>query len=746
LSNVILVAASGVIVGVIGFNFLSAFVNFGKGSNPQQINKYVLVQVPCYTEGKESLETTLNSIAVTRYDDNYKLAIIVCDGLVTGKENSKPTPDMVLEILYGSEEAADEAKRRAHPPMTYFSVADGSRALNKGQIYSGIYEIEAHKLPFIVVIKTGNDTEKQKGNRGKRDSQILLMRFLNNIYARAPLTELEYALYREMKIVMGMAPEQFEYMLMVDADTSITRDSLIKMVHYMSQDTNTIGLCGETFVANEKESWTTMIQVYEYFISHHLAKAFESMFGAVTCLPGCFCMYRIRTDNNLPLLIAPMLIEDYADPKDNTLHKKNLLRLGEDRYLTTLVLKYFRKYKTRYTSDAQCYTNAPDTWSILVSQRRRWINSTVHNLMELILNIRDLCGFCCFSMRFVVLIDLLSTLVAPSAVVYVGYLIYTMIFERNEAFMISLIMIGAIYGLQLVIILLKRKWEHIMWMVIYVLAMPLFKFYLPQYSFWHMDDFKWGNTTVAIDDHGKEKELEVDEAFDPSCIERKKISQWEAEWKEDDDDLSAPASERTMSTAVRFPAASIHPMMPMASLHPMIPPPQTMMPPQPMPSSMMPNAAFSTYASSQVHTTMPMQQISVPYANYVPSHVASYVNSYRPAPPAFSHYATSEMLPRVPISRAGSYLSSECYPQESASNVGTTRKSRQPRQHKKKHGKKSRSDGSNEKYERDDGKGDGKDGRDGMKDGKDDGKDGKDGLKTGINLTLPEIPSMGTLF
>ncbi len=37
-----------------------------------------------------------------------------------------------------------------------------------------------------------------------------------------------------------------------------------------------------------------MMQVYEYFISHNLTKAFESLFGSVTCLPGCFTMYRIR--------------------------------------------------------------------------------------------------------------------------------------------------------------------------------------------------------------------------------------------------------------------------------------------------------------------------------------------------------------------------------------------------------------------------------------------------------------------
>ena len=75
-----------------------------------------------------------------------------------------------------------------------------------------------------------------------------------------------------------------------------------------------------------------MIQVYEYFISHHLAKAFESLFGTVTCLPGCFCMYRIRTaGSNVPLLVAPGVLKDYEENCVDTLHMKNLLHLGEDR-------------------------------------------------------------------------------------------------------------------------------------------------------------------------------------------------------------------------------------------------------------------------------------------------------------------------------------------------------------------------------------------------------------------------------
>lgn len=51
--------------------------------------------------------------------------------------------------------------------------------------------------------------------------------------------------------------------------------------------------------------------------------------------------------------------------------------------------------------EAKAFTIAPDDWRVLMSQRRRWINSTVHNLAELLM-VDRLCGCCCFGMRFVV--------------------------------------------------------------------------------------------------------------------------------------------------------------------------------------------------------------------------------------------------------------------------------------------------------------------------------------------------------
>lgn len=115
-------------------------------------------------------------------------------------------------------------------------------------------------------------------------------------------------------------------------------------------------------------------------------------------------------DKGRPIIISNRIIDEYAEGNIDTLHKKNLFSLGEDRFLTTLLLKHFPTFKTKFIPDAVAHTMAPESWRVLFSQRRRWINSTVHNLLELVV-LPELCGFCCFSMRFFVFIDLLGTLV-----------------------------------------------------------------------------------------------------------------------------------------------------------------------------------------------------------------------------------------------------------------------------------------------------------------------------------------------
>ncbi|KAJ2704064.1 hypothetical protein FB645_003597 [Coemansia sp. IMI 203386] len=520
-TNYMLLAFACVLMTIVLAKFLAA-LQFGSKNRPLTPNKFVVCQVPCYTEDEASLLKTIDSLAGLDYDDKHKLIFIICDGNIVGSGNEKSTPRIVLDIL-GVDPEYDP------PGRDYLAIAEGSRRHNIGKVYSGLYEFEGHVVPFMVVVKVGTpDESNRSGNRGKRDSQILLMAFFNKVHFDLPMTPLELEIYHQMCHIIGINPRDFEYLLQVDADTEVLPDSLSRLISACSSDQRIAGICGETMLGNENKSWTTMMQVYEYFISHHMAKAFESLFGSVTCLPGCFCMYRLRSADKKPLLIAKSVLEAYSELHVDTLHKKNLLSLGEDRYLTTLMMKHFPNFKLKFIQDAKCKTIAPEKWSVLLSQRRRWINSTIHNLAELMF-LKDMCGFCFFSMRFVVFLDLFGTITMPTTLGYFIYLVYIAISGLADVGYISLILIGAIYGVQAVIFILRREWQQIGWMFIYILAYPLWSCILPIYSFWHMDDFSWGNTRVVVGDGKRKLIVSDDKPFDPESIPQRRWSEYEME-------------------------------------------------------------------------------------------------------------------------------------------------------------------------------------------------------------------------
>ncbi len=501
-SNAIMLGSTGVMVLIILVKFFAS-LQLGTKAEPEKLRKNVAILIPCYSEDQVHLKATIDSVCNLQYDNKRKLLVLVCDGIVTGEGNSASTPELLLHIL-GFEEN--------YQPFTYQSVSSEGLALNRAKIYFGHYRPSSDEepLPVIVIVKIGLPGELNRpGNRGKRDSQLILMRFLSKLHYDAPMSPLELELCRGCFQELHFDPQSIEFLLMVDADTEVFSDALNRLLACCVHDSKIVGICGETRIKNEKETWVTMIQVYEYFISHHMSKAFESLFGCVTCLPGCFCMYRLKDVNDhIPLLLKPALLDEYSECNLDTLHQRNLLSLGEDRYLTTLVLKHFPRYRTKFCADAVCKTIVPDTWPVLLSQRRRWINSTVHNLFELLL-LQNLCGFCMFSMRFVIIMDLFSTIILPASVVYMLYLAYISIQHQVTA-KISLLMLATIYGLQSIVFILKKQWQHIGWMFIYLLAIPIFGFFIPIYSFWHFDDFTWGQTRKTTADSNFAEEIEQD--------------------------------------------------------------------------------------------------------------------------------------------------------------------------------------------------------------------------------------------
>ncbi|KAF9337860.1 Chitin synthase, class 3 [Podila minutissima] len=507
---------------------------------------HTMALVTCYSEGIDGLRTTLDSIATTDYPNSHKLIVVICDGMIIGAGNNMSTPDICLSMMQDDLVPRDDVI--AH---SYVAIADGTKRHNMAKVYAGFYKYDDEtvpnkqlqkRVPMCVIVKVGGPTEQnmpKPGNRGKRDSQIILMGFLQHVMFDERMTSFEYELFNTIWRIAGVPADRYEIVLMVDADTKVYPDSLSRMIAAMAHDHEIMGLCGETKIANKTDSWVTMIQVFEYYISHHMSKAFESMFGGVTCLPGCFCMYRIKAPKGsngywVPILANPDIVEHYSENVVDTLHKKNLLLLGEDRYLSTLMLRTFPKRKMMFVPQAICKTVVPDTFKILLSQRRRWINSTIHNLMELVL-VRDLCGTFCFSMQFVIFMELVGTVVLPAAISFTIYLVVLSIYAAiaNDTSIdtkVPLLLLAAILGLPAVLIVMtSRKMVYVGWMMVYLCSIFVWNFVLPAYAYWHFDDFSWGQTRmvageVAGADHGGKEGQ-----FDSSHITMKRWGEWERE-------------------------------------------------------------------------------------------------------------------------------------------------------------------------------------------------------------------------
>ncbi|KAI0789465.1 chitin synthase-domain-containing protein [Abortiporus biennis] len=546
---------------------------------------HTICLVTAYSESVEGLRTTLDSLATTDYPNSHKMILIIADGMVKGAGNDLTTPEICLTMM--KEFVIPPNEVEAH---SYVAIADGHKRHNMAKVYAGFYgyddrtveKSKQQRVPVVLVAKCGNPLEAndaKPGNRGKRDSQIVLMAFLQKVMFDERMTTFEYEFFNSIWRVTGISPDRYELVLCVDADTKVFPDSLSRMVSCFVSDYEIMGLCGETKIANKAETWVTMIQVFEYYISHHMTKAFESMFGGVTCLPGCFSMYRIKAPKGdsgywVPILANPDIVEHYSENVVDTLHKKNLLLLGEDRYLTTLMLKTFPKRKNVFCPQAVCKTVVPDTFSVLLSQRRRWINSTIHNLAELLL-VRDLCGTFCFSMQFVVGMELAGTLVLPAAISFTLYLVIVSIIPGGTNTTIPLILLAIVLGLPgVLIVITSRKVAYIGWMLVYLLSLPIWNGILPAYSFWHFDDFSWGQTRQISgggkeDNHG-DKEGE----FDSSHIVMKRWAEFERErrWKNGTQSRDSTYSPRSHSP--KRPESNRYSMVSTADTHPLPPPPQ----------------------------------------------------------------------------------------------------------------------------------------------------------------------------
>lgn len=205
--------------------------------------------------------------------------------------------------------------------------------------------------------------DKNKIRHKKRWSQVMYMYYL-----------LGYRIMQlygsvERKLVIA----QNTFLLALDGDIDFQPRAVQLLIDRMKVDPDLGAACGRIHpVGDGPMVW---YQRFEYAIGHWLQKATEHIIGCVLCSPGCFSLFRGRA------LMENSVMKKYTTKSDQARHYVQYDQ-GEDRWLCTLLLK--QRFRVEYSAASDAYTHSPEGFNEFYNQRRRWVPSTMANIMDLL--------------------------------------------------------------------------------------------------------------------------------------------------------------------------------------------------------------------------------------------------------------------------------------------------------------------------------------------------------------------------
>ncbi|CAF0706559.1 unnamed protein product [Brachionus calyciflorus] len=170
---------------------------------------------------------------------------------------------------------------------------------------------------------------------------------------------------------------QNTFILALDGDVDFKPEAVLLLVDRMRKNPKVGAACGRIHpIGSGPMVW---YQKFEYAVGHWLQKAAEHKLGCVLCSPGCFSLFRGSA------LMDDNVMRRYADKATEASHYVQYDQ-GEDRWLCTLLLQ--EGYRVDYCAASDALTYAPETFKEFFNQRRRWMPSTIANILDLLQDAR----------------------------------------------------------------------------------------------------------------------------------------------------------------------------------------------------------------------------------------------------------------------------------------------------------------------------------------------------------------------
>ncbi len=314
------------------------------------------------------------------------------------------------------------------PPISLIVTAYNEEAVIVSAVRS-LLQLDYSEFEILIV----NDGSKDR-TLEVLQKEFQLVRFPEAFRLRVPHAPVravyQSTLYPELRVIdkvngggkadasnAGINGARFPLFCPLDADTILQRDSLKLMAQPFLEDRRTIAVGGTVRIANGcgvssgfltsvgvSRNLLALFQSVEYLRSFLVARVGFSAMDALPLISGAFGLFH----------------------KDSVIAVGGYRRdaLGEDMELVMRLHRHFRlqgkPYRIKFVADATCWTEAPESRSMLKGQRVRWQRGLMESVMmnrELLFHPRSgLLGW--FAIPFVFFFEGLGGLVEVVGLVF----------------------------------------------------------------------------------------------------------------------------------------------------------------------------------------------------------------------------------------------------------------------------------------------------------------------------------------
>lgn len=214
---------------------------------------------------------------------------------------------------------------------------------------------------------------------------------LRELAARYPITliELPRNLGKKGALATGMLHSSGSIIAFADSDTVWEPRALELAVPIFGADPDVGAVSGHCRALNGSQNLLTRIQDTWYEGQFSVRKAFESVFGAVTCVSGPLAFFRRSAIYNfMPAWEADTFLgQEFRFATDRTLTAyvlggtylgpRVLPRHGESPFAVPAYP--VRDWKIVYSKSSRAWTNVPTTMRAMIKQQVRWKKSFIRN-------------------------------------------------------------------------------------------------------------------------------------------------------------------------------------------------------------------------------------------------------------------------------------------------------------------------------------------------------------------------------